>query len=778
MRIMIKGGVWKNTEDEILKAAVMKYGKNQWARISSLLVRKSAKQCKARWFEWLDPSIKKTEWTREEEEKLLHLAKIMPTQWRTIAPIIGRTPSQCLERYEKLLDAAQQKSGGMDDKDDPRRLRPGEIDPNPEAKPARPDPVDMDEDEKEMLSEARARLSNTQGKKAKRKAREKQLEEARRLAQLQKRREMKEAGISWRRGGHHRKRKWGVDYNAEIPFYKKAPKGYFDTSAEKSQGFKVRESTNFLGKSAEELNGERRDVIEERERKKDARRQKLHRKTNLQEHLLRINKMNDAPSLQHRAEMILPAPQLSENDLEQISKVGGVESLQDRGAPTSTLVGEYEQTPSAAARTPMRTPRTKDTVMEEAQNIIALRNTQTPLLGGDNVAAETNFGGVTPKHARLTTPNPLATPSRVGMTPARGSMTPMSVASGATGVTGVTGLTATPARDHLGINADGSMTPSTAIAERRRLKQLKKKMKTGFGKLPKARNKYSIVLPELPPEVTEDDEIEEDAEDAQALRDAREKAKEELAMKKRSQALQRNLPRPLAIGQLRFASDTQDEETQMIYQEMDKLIRHDEVKHVIQGAPLKHKRRLVEIDDFSLEEIDEARSMIDKETQKTLPEDVLKAYEQIWTECYENILFLPTKKAFGKLSSVSKKDQLTAIKQEFELARQHLARDTKKAQKMTQKLDIMLGGYKMRVLKLSKKIQSDMAQTERQLRDSRCFQELANQESTALPIRVKTIEREVQAETEKEAGAQQKFAKLMQEKESLMAELKIVNEVI
>ena len=97
MRILIKGGVWKNTEDEILKAAVMKYGKNQWARISSLLVRKSAKQCKARWYEWLDPSIKKTEWTRQEDEKLLHLAKLMPTQWRTVAPIVGRTPAQCLE---------------------------------------------------------------------------------------------------------------------------------------------------------------------------------------------------------------------------------------------------------------------------------------------------------------------------------------------------------------------------------------------------------------------------------------------------------------------------------------------------------------------------------------------------------------------------------------------------------------------------------------------------------------------------------------------------------
>lgn len=30
--------------------------------------------------------------------------------------------------------------------EDVRQLRPGEIDPDPETKPARPDPVDMDED--------------------------------------------------------------------------------------------------------------------------------------------------------------------------------------------------------------------------------------------------------------------------------------------------------------------------------------------------------------------------------------------------------------------------------------------------------------------------------------------------------------------------------------------------------------------------------------------------------------------------------------------------------
>ena len=43
-------------------------------------------------------------------------------------------------------DQAQAKEGEKDEGEDPRKLRPGEIDPNPETKPARPDPIDMDED--------------------------------------------------------------------------------------------------------------------------------------------------------------------------------------------------------------------------------------------------------------------------------------------------------------------------------------------------------------------------------------------------------------------------------------------------------------------------------------------------------------------------------------------------------------------------------------------------------------------------------------------------------
>lgn len=104
--------------------------------MSSLLARKTPKQCKARWIEWLDPGIRKVEWSREEDEKLLHLAKLMPTQWRTIAPIVGRTATQCLERYQKLLDEAESREndelglGGPEggetaapSADDVRRLR-------------------------------------------------------------------------------------------------------------------------------------------------------------------------------------------------------------------------------------------------------------------------------------------------------------------------------------------------------------------------------------------------------------------------------------------------------------------------------------------------------------------------------------------------------------------------------------------------------------------------------------------------------------------------------
>eukprot|EP00285_Hemiselmis_virescens_P011097 CAMPEP_0173405382 /NCGR_PEP_ID=MMETSP1356-20130122/61755_1 /TAXON_ID=77927 ORGANISM="Hemiselmis virescens, Strain PCC157" /NCGR_SAMPLE_ID=MMETSP1356 /ASSEMBLY_ACC=CAM_ASM_000847 /LENGTH=397 /DNA_ID=CAMNT_0014366181 /DNA_START=98 /DNA_END=1287 /DNA_ORIENTATION=- len=396
---MIKGGVWKNTEDEILKAAVMKYGKNQWSRIASLLSRKSAKQCKARWYEWLDPSIKKTEWTREEDEKLLHLAKIMPTQWRTIAPIVGRTAAQCLDRYEKLLDEAMRTEGGApDEADDPRKLRPGEIDPNPEAKPARPDPVDMDEDEKEMLSEARARLANTKGKKAKRKAREKQLEEAKRLASLQKRRELKAAGIDMAKV--KKKKKHGIDYSAEIPFHHKAPLGFYTQDAEQS----IVEKTELLNVGVDKLEGERRDDVMEKQSNADAKKNRKRKKENLPLDVVLNNRRNDPERVVKRQRMVLPAPQVSDRELEDIAKMGALQDMQDDGGAGATQALLGGATPGGATPAPSqrvaRTPMRQTSILDEVRAVAAITNLTAPLLGGESHRSELegkDFAGVTPQ---------------------------------------------------------------------------------------------------------------------------------------------------------------------------------------------------------------------------------------------------------------------------------------------------------------------------------------------------------------------------------------------
>mgnify|MGYP004705472509 CR=1 FL=1 len=247
--VYVKGGMWTNVEDEILKAAIAKYGLNQWSRVSSLLTRKNAKQCKLRWQEWLDPRIKKLDWSPEEDKRLLNLAKLRPNQWSSISLLLNRTANQCIERYQELIsnsDVSQIEDGEKSTAN--RLLLTGNVESgqargtgagsslgglnlNPESKPARPD-LDVDnEDEKEMISEAKARLANTQGKKAKRKARERLLEESKNVSELLRRRELKQVGID-RQLKYKKHFKDEMDYNADIAFERRPEAGIFDTSEE------------------------------------------------------------------------------------------------------------------------------------------------------------------------------------------------------------------------------------------------------------------------------------------------------------------------------------------------------------------------------------------------------------------------------------------------------------------------------------------------------------------------------------------------------------------
>lgn len=159
-----------------------------------------------------------------------------------------------------------------------------------------------------MLSEARARLANTQGKKAKRKAREKQLEEARRLAALQKRRELKAAGIAV---NPKQRRKRGINYNTEIPFEKRPALGFYNTANEEidpnSADFsQLRQQNQLTFREKEEL-----------ERKKD--KQKLKQR---KENDMSAGMLNNQEPVKKRSKLVLPEPQISDKELQQVVKLG------------------------------------------------------------------------------------------------------------------------------------------------------------------------------------------------------------------------------------------------------------------------------------------------------------------------------------------------------------------------------------------------------------------------------------------------------------------------
>lgn len=628
VRVVVKGGVWKNTEDEILKAAISKYGKNQWARISSLLVRKTPKQCKARWYEWLDPSIKKTEWSKEEDEKLLHLAKLMPTQWRTIAPIVGRTATQCLERYQKLLDEAEARENeeagpsslGLTGPDggesapsaeDVRKLRPGEIDPDPETKPARPDPVDMDEDEKEMLSEARARLANTQGKKAKRKARERALEEARRLAMLQKRRELKAAGIFTK----PKPKKKGMDYNADIPFEKAPMAGFYDTSEEASRSTKAP-----VGQTLRQLDGKRPHDEEEKRRKQQEQKKESQSKNGKDPFAgardEQLRKLREAEQISKRRKLNLPEAQVGERELEDIVKLGQAgettrKMVEDGGneASQGLLGDDYSALDRAKhARTPRTAPQ-EDTVMREARNLRNMQAQQTPLLGDANATLLEGTGSATAlpsTRGPSQTPNPLLTPAHGPRAEDPGA-TPLASVRGRgpsdTPRTEMGGPSATPIRtplrDNLGLNASddgysvmGDATPRDA---KRAELMAKRQLQMGLRGLPAPKNDFDIVLdgedqdeqPPSAPQLSEEDAAERDARLAKLEEEKRQK---DLA--RRTQVVKLGLPRPVLavnvpslLAQLdKSFSDTQDTAVKLVREEMVKLMHYDAIVHPLAGS--------------------------------------------------------------------------------------------------------------------------------------------------------------------------------------------------
>ncbi|CAO3629443.1 unnamed protein product [Cunninghamella echinulata] len=97
---------WTKEDDEILKEAVTLVGEKSWQQIASIVGGRSGQQCLHRWLKTINPAIRRSKWTEEEDNALRGAVEVYGIgNWASVQRYIpGRTDMQCRERWMNCLD--------------------------------------------------------------------------------------------------------------------------------------------------------------------------------------------------------------------------------------------------------------------------------------------------------------------------------------------------------------------------------------------------------------------------------------------------------------------------------------------------------------------------------------------------------------------------------------------------------------------------------------------------------------------------------------------------
>ncbi|KAL2531651.1 Transcription factor [Abeliophyllum distichum] len=82
----VRKGAWTEDEDNLLRKCIDKYGVGKWHHVPLRAgLNRCRKSCRLRWLNYLRPNIKRGDFTRDEDDLIIRLHKLLGNRWSLIS---------------------------------------------------------------------------------------------------------------------------------------------------------------------------------------------------------------------------------------------------------------------------------------------------------------------------------------------------------------------------------------------------------------------------------------------------------------------------------------------------------------------------------------------------------------------------------------------------------------------------------------------------------------------------------------------------------------------